>query len=374
MTLERLFIAIIVGFVMAGCVYWGLFRPQISKSYRWLAISFSALLYLCSLSYLAFLHQPKCFTQNFSIALGILFLLFCASIPSLLILGICKLIAPKIIRFFPIWATGLSMITCVSIVYALLQALQPPKLYTQSLTLPNLSIPLRVLQISDLHIGGSYLTNSKLQKIIEQSNATSPDLILLTGDIVDAPSQSVLSSIKLLGDLKAKYGVFYALGNHEYFYDTNNILQELSKLGIKTLVNENYILSVDSKPILNIAGIADFNASKYQKLYPNKSMIFPDMQKILNSLNPNLPSILLSHQPKVIASLPSPSPFALIFSGHTHGGQIFPFNYLIKLEQPFVKGLHSLNDGQIYINQGTAFWGIPMRLGSECELTLFEIK
>lgn len=374
MTLERLIIAIIIGFVMASCVYWGLFRPLFSHSYRWVALGLSSMLYLCSLLYLAFLHQPKFFTQSFSIALGILFLLFCASIPSLLIFGACKLIAPKIVRFFPIWAIGLSTIACIGIVYALSQALQPPKLYTQPLTLPHLSMPLRVLQISDLHIGGSYLTSSKLQNIIAQSNATSADLILLTGDIIDAPSQSVLSQIKLLGNLRAKYGVFYALGNHEYFYDTDNILQELKSVGIKTLVNENYVLKIDSKPILNIAGIADLSALRYQKLYPNKSIIFPDMQKVISSLSPDLPSILLSHQPKVINLLPSPSPFSLILSGHTHGGQIFPFNFLVKLEQPFIKGLHSLKNGQIYINQGTAFWGVPMRLGSECELTLFELR
>lgn len=123
MTLERLFIAIVIGFVMASCVYWGLFRPQLSKSQYQIALSFSTLLYLCSLSYLAFLHQPKFFTQNFSIALGILFLLFCASIPPLLILGICKLIAPTFVHFFPIWATWYCLCTFASLTTT--QALHP---------------------------------------------------------------------------------------------------------------------------------------------------------------------------------------------------------------------------------------------------------
>lgn len=178
----------------------------------------------------------------------------------------------------------------------------------------------------------------------------------------------------MLSKLKAKYGVFYVLGNHEYFYDVNNILDELSKIGIKTLVNENFVLEIDSKSILNIAGIADLSARAYQKLLPNLENIpLPNLEKTIQSLNPNLPSILLSHQPKVIDLLPSPSPFSLILSGHTHGGQIFPFNFFIKLEQPFVKGLYTLKDTYLYVNQGTAFWGFPMRLGSECEITLFEL-
>lgn len=354
-------------------IYFGLLRPILKPAYRWIGIASSLLLYLCSMGYIIFIRNSDSFTQHFSIALGILFIFFCCSLLSWFLFGICKLFAPSALLFSKTWASGLNLLACVSIIYALLQALQPPKLYTQQLHINNLSKPLKVLQLSDLHIGGNYLTDLKLKKIIAQSNATFPDLILLTGDIVDAPSQSVLTQIKLLGNLKAKYGVFYALGNHEYFYDTDNILQELKKAGIKTLVNENFILEINSKPILNIAGIADLNAEKYQKRYPQKDLIFPDMHKILQALNPNIPSILLSHQPKVIDLLPSPSPFSLILSGHTHGGQIFPFNFLIKLEQPFVKGFHTLGDTHIYINQGTAFWGIPMRLGSECEITLFEL-
>lgn len=374
MNIERLIIVGLIGLVMSGCVYFGLFRPIFGNTYKFLALTLSALLYICSLSYLAFLHHPKLFTQHFSVALGVLFLLFCTSLLSLLIFGICKLFTPSILQFQRLWAISLCSIAILGIVYSLFKALQPPKIYTQSLHIPHLSTPLKVLQLSDLHIGGSYLTSSKLKKIITQSNALKPDLILLTGDIIDAPSQSVLPQIQLLSHLKAKYGIFYALGNHEYFYDTHKILEEIQKLGIKTLVNESFVLEINSTPVLNLAGIADLNAKKYQKLFPKKDLIFPDMNQTIQALNPSLPTILLSHQPKVIELLPTPSPFSLILSGHTHGGQIFPFNFLVKLEQPFVRGLHTLGDTLIYINQGTAFWGVPMRLGSECEITLFELK
>lgn len=374
MSLGKMIIVILLGLLMQISVYFGLFRPIFGNSYRWIGLLLATLLSLCSIAYIIFIHHTHLFTQNFSIALGILFIFFSYSLISWLIFGTCKLFAPNVLQFQRIWAIGLSLLACVSIIYATSQALQPPKIYTQNIHIKNLSIPLKVLQLSDLHIGGNYLTNSKLKKIITQSNSTFPDIILLTGDIIDAPSQSVLPQIKLLGNLKAKYGVFYALGNHEYFYDTDNILKELQNVGITTLVNENFVLTIDSKPTLNIAGIADFNAKKYQKTYPNKHFIHPDLNKTIQALNPTLPSILLSHQPKVIDFLPSPSPFSLILSGHTHGGQIFPFNFLVRLEQPFVKGFHTLGDTHIYINQGTAFWGIPMRLGSECEMTLFELE
>lgn len=373
MNLEKMLIVIVLGCLMQTSVYFGLLRPAFGNSYKWVALLLSSLLCLCSILYIIFIHHSNSFTQNFSPALGILFVFFSYSLISWLIFALSKLLFPNILQFQKVWAIGLSLLACVSVVFALLQALQPPKLYTQKLQLNNLSTPLKVLQLSDLHIGGSYLTSKKLEKIITQSNALNPDLVLLTGDIIDAPSQKVLSQIQLLKNLKAKYGVFYALGNHEYFYDTDNILKELQKVGIKTLVNENFILEIDKKPVLNLAGVADFNAEKYQKDYPNKHFIYPDLDKTIGELNPTLPSILLSHQPKVIEFLPSPSPFSLILSGHTHGGQIFPFNYLVKLQQPFVKGFHTLGDTHIYINQGTAFWGIPMRLGSECEITLFEL-
>ena len=374
MSFEKMLIVIVLGCLMQVCVYYGLLRPAFGISYRWIALSLSSLLSLCSIAYIIFIHNANSFTQNFSIALGILFVFFSYSLISWLVFGICRFFLPTALEFQRLWTIGLSLLACVSVVFALFQALQPPKIYTQKLHLNNLSTPLRVLQLSDLHIGGSYLTSKKLEKIIAQSNALKPDLILLTGDIIDAPSHKVLPQIHLLSQLKAKYGVFYALGNHEYFYDTDNILKEIQKTGIKTLVNENFVLEVDSKPILNLAGIADFNAKKYQKNFPNKHFIYPDLDKTIKELDPSLPSILLSHQPKVIEFLPSPSPFSLILSGHTHGGQIFPFNFLIKLEQPFVKGLYQTKDSYIYINQGTAFWGIPMRLGSECEITLFELN
>lgn len=371
MNLQRFLWIALFGFALQSVIYFGLFHPLFNQN---LALFISFLLYISSLIYAVFIHTPHPLAQKLSLSLGIIFVLFCSSLLSLLILGVCKVFFPPALEYQKLWASCLLILACCGIIYSIFKALIPLKLYTQTLHIPKLQTPLKILQLSDIHIGVNYLSDSKLSDIITQSNALNPDIIALTGDIIDTQSQSVLEKIQMLSKLKAKYGVFYVLGNHEYFYDVNNILDELSKIGIKTLVNENFVLEIDSKPILNIAGIADLSARAYQKLLPNLENIpLPNLKKTIQSLNPNIPSILLSHQPKVIDLLPSPSPFSLILGGHTHGGQVFPFNFLVKLEQPFVKGLYTLKDTYLYVNQGTAFWGFPMRLGSECEITLFEL-
>jgi predicted MPP superfamily phosphohydrolase len=149
------------------------------------------------------------------------------------------------------------------------------------------------------------------------------------------------------------------LGNHEYFHNPKKIIEFIRKnTDFNVLLNEVAILDTLR---VNIVGVTDLFGYRAKYLEPN-------FDKAFDSIDDQYPTILLTHQPKSIEYLGSHKP-DIILSGHTHGGQIWPFNYLVSLQQPYVKGLHNLGyGGKIYINSGIGFWGPPMRLGSQAEI------
>ncbi|WP_428739404.1 metallophosphoesterase [Sulfurimonas sp.] len=215
-----------------------------------------------------------------------------------------------------------------------------------------------IVQISDLHIGGlideEYVTNS-----VEKINSLKPDLVVITGDLIDTEVEHIDKIILKLNNINSKYGVFMVLGNHEYFHNPYSIIEFLAKqTKIKLLLNESIIIEEIS---VNIVGINDIFGHRI-------GVLEPDFDKAFSDVNKNYPTLLLSHQPKSIEYLGVYKP-ELILSGHTHGGQLWPFNHLVMLQQPYLKGLHTLKyGGKIYVNSGIGFWGPPMRLGSQAEI------
>ena len=256
-------------------------------------------------------------------------------------------------------------IFCLSLVIATYNGTKKPDIIQLSLEIEGLSTPLKAVVLSDIHIGG-LMEQSKTRQIVEMTNALNADVIFLVGDIVDAKLEDVENSVDELKNLQATQGVFYVLGNHEYFHDVENILEKLESLGFHILINQNYIL----ENTINIAGIADFMGWRVGYLEPNIKQTF-------EGIDSALPTILLSHQPKVIHYLTPPyDKVSLVVSGHTHGGQIFPFSLAMLLQQPYISGLHTLENlskTQVYVSQGAGFWGPPMRIGSEREITLLEL-
>jgi predicted MPP superfamily phosphohydrolase len=161
-----------------------------------------------------------------------------------------------------------------------------------------------------------------------------------------------------LENIHAKYGIYYIFGNHEYFHNPLEIVEFIKNTKIRLLLNEN--VTIDALK-LNVVGVTDLIGYRIGLLEPN-------IHKALNGYNPSYKSILLAHQPKFIEELGEYKP-ELILSGHTHGGQIWPFEYLVRLQQPYVKGMHQLQNGShIYVNSGIGFWGPPMRLDSQAEI------
>ena len=164
--------------------------------------------------------------------------------------------------------------------------------------------------------------------------------------------------------MRATYGTYYVLGNHEYIHDVDDILKAIQKTGIKVLINE----SITLPNLINIAGSADLMGSRVKFLEP-------DFEATFSKIDSSLPTLFLTHQPKVIEiidpKLLQKADFLL--TGHTHGGQIFPFSLAVLFQQPYLKGLHRISSGAyIYVSEGAGFWGPPMRAFSDSTITLFD--
>ena len=230
--------------------------------------------------------------------------------------------------------------------------------------LPTSLDGLRIVQITDVHIGQT-LDGKWLQKIVDRINALNADIIAITGDLVDGSVLELQAQIAPLANLKAKYGVYFVTGNHEYYSGADQWCQHLQNIGITVLRNRHVSINIRENAI-DIAGVDDWSS--------RHSAVGHDLNKAVKHRNIHNPLILLAHQPITMheAALHNVD---LQLSGHTHGGQIWPFNYFVYLQQPVLKGLsqHPNSDLQIYVSAGTGFWGPPMRFGTFAEITCIDL-
>ncbi|MEA2028793.1 MAG: metallophosphoesterase, partial [Campylobacterota bacterium] len=175
---------------------------------------------------------------------------------------------------------------------------------------------------------------------------------------------SIKEAVDQLANIQSRFGTFYVVGNHEYFHGFEDTVAYIKTLGITVLENNSQVIG-DSNNRFNIAGLYDYFGYRRGEYVPNVARVQAKIDK-------NLPTLLLMHQPKQIEMFEHFKP-NLMLSGHTHGGQIFPFQYLVKLQQPYLKGLCNISNKEaIYVNSGIGFWGPKMRLGSAAEITLIE--
>jgi hypothetical protein len=216
----------------------------------------------------------------------------------------------------------------------------------------------RILHISDLHIGDS-LPRNFVESLIKKANKLSIDIVVFTGDILDGAIQRHHAEVHLLKSLRHRYGVFYVPGNHEYYWQAEHSVDAFRKLGFEVLINESRVLKLGDA-ILQISGVPDPEARNF-------GFETPDFEKLKSALLPEAFHVLLSHQPR-LADQAAPYGYDLQLSGHTHGGQFFPWNFLVGLIQKYAKGLYHIGDLQLYVNQGAGYWGPSVRLGTYCEL------
>jgi predicted MPP superfamily phosphohydrolase len=246
----------------------------------------------------------------------------------------------------------------------LLEVVRGPKIKKTLLAVENLPPSLqglKIAQISDLHVGLT-IRKGYVEEVVRLMNETNPDFIFLTGDITDAPINSIAEHLKPLSNLKSKYGTFYITGNHEYYWDIESIIEAMKALGFTLLLNENRTLKIGDSKIL-IAGITD-PAGEHG--LPGHA---PSMSRSIAALDETAFKILLAHRPDACVEAEALG-FDLQFSGHTHAGQFFPFSLLIGLAHKYTKGLYRHGRMWVYVNPGTGYWGPADRLGIRAEISL----
>ena len=225
--------------------------------------------------------------------------------------------------------------------------------------LPPALAGLRVVQISDLHIG-PLLRKEWVEGVVARVRALKPDLVAITGDLVDGTVDELREHVAPLARLaEAPRGVYFSTGNHEYYSGVDDWLRYLPTLGIRPLANER----VEAAPGLDVAGIHDPTG---------RGRYAPDLPAALDGRDPTRPVVLLAHQPRQFREAARHG-VSLTLSGHTHGGQIWPFSWLVALVQPYIAGLHRLGEAQLYVSRGTGFWGPPMRVFAPAEITLLRL-
>lgn len=227
--------------------------------------------------------------------------------------------------------------------------------------LPNSFKNFKIVQISDIHIG-QIMRKDTLEEIVEQVNSLNPDLIAITGDLADGSVGFLFDEVTPLNKLKAKKGVFFVTGNHEYYSGVKQWVNAIKKLGITVLENRNIEIKSNNNERISLIGVNDHDAGRFGKENA------PDFKKAFKNIDNDTVKVLLTHQP-IDVDKASKYNADLMLSGHTHGGQIWPFGYIVELQQKYLKGYYKYNDTHLYVNQGTGCWGPPMRLGTENEIT-----
>ena len=225
-----------------------------------------------------------------------------------------------------------------------------------------------VAQISDIHVGPTIKTQY-LQRIVDRVNGLNANMVAITGDLVDGSVAELGHHVAPLAQLRSTHGSFFVTGNHEYYSGAHSWIDALRAMGIQVLMNEHVQLqhSIDTQDpepaLMVVAGVADYSAHHFDEAHrsdPHKA--------IANAPEHAVFKLLLAHQPRSAAAA-AKACFDLQLSGHTHGGQFWPWNMFVPLQQPFTAGLHKLEALWVYTSRGTGYWGPPKRFGAPSEIT-----
>jgi len=222
-----------------------------------------------------------------------------------------------------------------------------------------------IAQISDLHIGAT-IKRDYLERVVAAVNDLGADMIAVTGDLVDGSVRDLARHTEPLARLSARHGAFFVTGNHEYYSGAGPWVMELRRLGLAVLINEHVVLRHEGASVV-VAGVTDYSAGYYDPSHRS------DPAAALRGAPGDAGvKLLLAHQPRSALDA-APAGFDLQLSGHTHGGQFFPWNFVVRLFHPFTAGLHRLGGLRIYISRGTGYWGPPKRLGAPSEITFLRL-
>jgi predicted MPP superfamily phosphohydrolase len=253
-------------------------------------------------------------------------------------------------------------------VVALRSGLSPPRHQRVEIELerwPRELDRFRIVQITDIHIG-KILDRRFAEHVVNRVNDLAPDLIVVTGDLADGDVQDLAADVAPFGRLSAKRGVFFVTGNHDHYSGVLAWVAKVGELGMRTLRNERVEIR-EGDAVFDLVGVDDHRGSMVGE--DGRA----DLPSALAGRDVGRPAILLAHDPSTFRQA-SELEIDLQISGHTHGGQIWPFHYFVRLAIPFVAGRYSRNGSELYVSRGTGFWGPPMRLFAPSEITELVIR
>ena len=221
-----------------------------------------------------------------------------------------------------------------------------------------------IVQLSDIHVGPT-IKRDYVQAIVARVNALDADLIAITGDVVDGSVEQLRADTAPLGGMHSRHGTYVVSGNHEYYSGAAAWMREFERIGLRGLDNRHVVIS-HAGACFVLAGVSDFSAAAFDPAQAS------DPHAALAGSPPDLLRILLAHQPRS-ASAAEAAGFDLQLSGHTHGGQFWPWNHFVALQQPFTAGLHRLGRLAVYTSRGTGYWGPPKRFGAPSEISVLRL-
>lgn len=227
--------------------------------------------------------------------------------------------------------------------------------------LPDALHGFTIAQISDIHVGPT-IKGRYLDRIVDRVNALGVDVVAVTGDLVDGSVASLAPHTAPLARLAARHGAYFVTGNHEYYSGGHDWIAEIRRLGVTVLMNEHVVIERDGAYLV-LAGVPDFTAHHFDPSHRSDPVA-----ALAGAPGDATTRVLLAHQPRT-AEAAAQAGFDLQISGHTHGGQFWPWNLFVPLQQPYVAGLNRHGDMLVYVSRGTGYWGPPKRFGAPSEIT-----
>jgi predicted MPP superfamily phosphohydrolase len=242
-------------------------------------------------------------------------------------------------------------------------ALRPPRMERVEITLerwPRELDGFRIAQVSDTHIG-PILGRRFAEHVVQQVNALDVDLVALTGDLVDGAARRLAPEVAPFARLRARHGAFFVTGNHDHLSGAGAWCTRVQELGIRVLRNERVEIH-ERGAVFDLVGVDDHHGRFFGQEGGE------DLDAALANRDPTRPALLLAHDPSTFKRA-SGLGIDLQLSGHTHGGQLWPFRFFVRLAIPFVAGRYRRGGAELYVSRGTGFWGPAMRLGAPAEIT-----
>ncbi|WP_306749849.1 metallophosphoesterase [Saccharothrix yanglingensis] len=252
------------------------------------------------------------------------------------------------------------------VTYGATRALGDPVVKRVPVTLGKLDPRLsgyRIAVVSDIHLG-PLLGRSHTERIVRMINEQQVDLVAIVGDLVDGSVEELGEAAAPLRDLVSTHGSFFVTGNHEYYSGAEQWIAEVERLGVNALRNERLTIE-RAGATFDLAGVNDVNGASFDDA--------PDFARALDGRDTSTPVVLLAHQPVQVREAAGHG-VDLQLSGHTHGGQMFPFHLAVGLQQPVRSGLETIDGTQVYTSNGAGFWGPPVRVGAPPDISVVELR